>query len=85
MKTSDQKLLEEAYLRISKSSSENWEPLLDELIKSIPGPKIFSLLQKVKSSGKISELISHLNSQEDWDRKDNLIKALFMGLTTEEI
>jgi len=85
MKISDQKLLEEAYLRIFESSPENWEPLLNELIKGIPGPKIFSLLQEVKSSGKISELISLLNSQEDWVRKDNLIKALFMGLTSEEI
>jgi len=84
MKNKDQKFLEKAYQKIQESSSE-WEPILHELSKGIPGPSIFSLLQNIKKSGRVSALIDHLNSEEDWVRKDSLIKALFMGLTKEDL
>lgn len=84
MKKNDQKLLEEAYTEIQELSSE-WKPILNELNKGIPGASIFSLLQEIKKNGKVKELINYLNSTEDWQRKDNLIKALFMGLTDEKL
>jgi hypothetical protein len=90
MKSLDQILLEQAYEKTQEVSSEGFDSLLSELNKGIPGPQIFSLLQKVKQENKIRELIDHLNDlgnqdEQKWYLKDNLIKALFMGLTKEEM
>jgi hypothetical protein len=88
VKNKDQILLEQAYEQTHESSSDGFEGLLSELNKGIPGPQIFSLLQKVKQENKIRELIDHLNDLgnqdgQKWYLKDNLIKALFMGLTKD--
>lgn len=90
MKTLDQILLEQAYEKTQETSSSKFESLLSELNKGIPGPRIFSLLQKIKQEGKIKELVDHLNDLgnqdgQKWYLKDNLIKALFIGLTKEEM
>ena len=88
MKTKDQVLLEQAYNQINESTE--FQSVISDLERGIPGPNIFKNLQSVKDSGKVNDLIRHLNSlgeldERDWFLKDNLIKALFMGLTKEEI
>ena len=90
MKTIDQILLEQAYEKTQEMSSSGFESLLSELNKGIPGPQIFTLLQKIKQENKIKDLIEYLNDLgnqdgQKWYLKDNLIKALFMGLTKEEM
>lgn len=90
MKSQDQILLEQAYEKTQENSSKGFSGLLVELNKGIPGPQIFSILQKIKQENKIRELIDYLNDLgnqdgQKWYLKDNLIKSLFMGLTKEEI
>jgi len=90
MKLKDQILLEQAYLKTQELSTKEFNNLLSELNKGIPGPQIFLLLQKIKQDGKVRELIDYLNdlgnqNEQKWYLKDNLIKSLFMGLTKEEI
>ena len=72
MKNKDQKFLEKAYQKIQESSSE-WEPILHELSKGIPGPSIFSLLQNIKKSGNYIGIMPAQN-QKDWAKSSIFIK-----------
>lgn len=90
MKSRDQFLLEQAYEKTQSTSFGEFESLLIELNKGIPGSQIFSLLQRIKQNGNVRELIEYLNElgnqdEQKWYLKDNLIKALFMGLTKEKL